>query len=184
MISLRIPFRRAYIAGFWITLFSVVAISVGALSAAMQMAWWWAWGVGTGSCLVVAGFLWKPWFEYGVKAWNRGTPILTAILRSVVVRLCFCLIFAVGAPSGSALRIASVQGSKSMWHALALASYRLELAGSGTTTGGGWLSELLTFARRPGNRWMLLLVPFLFTLVLLGDEQKRTVPPTSTYTLF
>jgi len=182
MTSLRIPFRRAYIEGFWITVCGIVAVSVGVLSAAMQMAWWWAWGFGTASCLIVAGFLWKPWFEFGVKAWNRAAPILTAFLRSVVMKLCFFLISVFGSPPGSLLRTGSLQSSESMWHALAPASYRLKSAG--TETGTGWFSELLTLSRRPGNRWMFLLLPFLVALVLLGDDPKPSLPPSGTYTLY
>jgi hypothetical protein len=40
-------------------------------------------------------------------------------------------------------------------------------------------------SREKGAGWMLLLAPFIWTLMLLGgEEQEEAVPPSSTYTLY
>jgi hypothetical protein len=186
MIAMKIPLRRGTIAAFWTVVVCVFAFTGAACAAVLGASLWWIWGLGAGILLLLPGLLWPPWLEYGVRAWNKGSRTLGATLRALTLRLCFYFVFLFVARPGSSFQLGLDSKRESMWKARAETSGGVwECPVPRTTARPRWLVELLRSTRQRGNRWMVVLAPFILTLMLLeGEDQEDTAPPASTYTLY
>ena len=78
--SLTIGFRRAEMTAFWILTSAPRRSSLG-LAAMLRLA---RARRGSGqppvSCLPLPGLVWPIWFEFGVRAWNKGVRLSAAVL--------------------------------------------------------------------------------------------------------
>jgi len=169
--SLRIEYRRANIAAFWMvlatTLFagsSVVAIASGAQAP-------WRVSVVVVTASVLPGLVWRRWFENGIWLWNGCTYFLAAALSAYVLRVSYLLLLAPLGRTSSSLDLSSPRG-RSRW---------IERPdGMGDRTSAG----LNAFVRTRGNAWAAgALLPILL-LRWLRHTSHETSPPGSTYTLY
>ncbi len=173
--GLRLTLRRADVAAFWIvsTVTAAIVCGVTAAVAGSTVPWLWA---ATAVVLPAPGAIWPAWFVFGVRGWNRVTPLCANALRAYVLRVVYYTVFAGAAAAGSSLALAS-DGGKSRWiRRSARPPAREDLRG----IAGG----LMDAARRPGSRWMVCLLPVVAVLRILGDEAADTAPSSSTYTLY
>jgi hypothetical protein len=179
--------RRAHLAAFWVVASVAVLLSTGAFALALHSPLPLLLGLGACTMAVAPGLFWSPWFDLGVRAWNRSVRIVLARLRAVATRLCFYTVFPLVGRAGSMLELEALTavgegGRKSQWR------NRRATTSPGPApyiqAAPGWLADLLAHARQTGNWWLLALAPFLLTLMLIGEELEEATPPTSTYTLY
>ena len=111
----------------------------------------WAWGVG-GVGLLLPGLVWRPWFEIGVRTWNKGVRRCAVILRAYVLKVGYYLLFAAVGRTGSSLDLELREAEISRWiprtrHQLAFGDCDRLAARD-----GWWGRQLLVSARRAGKR--------------------------------
>lgn len=181
--SLRLSYRRADVAGFWILSTTALALSLVSMAAALGSQTPWAWGAAGGAVLLLPRLVWPPWFDTGIRAWNGLARRSTAALRTYVLKVCYHTLFAAVGRSGSALELLLPQASASRWirRDRSVSSPDAALRDQDGTQ---WYHGLLACARTTGNRWVVCLLPLVLLLILLRDEQQESVPPGSTYTLY
>jgi hypothetical protein len=174
-----LPRRRAYQAAFWIVACATIAlVTAFAASAAGGSP---RWALASAALVLLPGIVWRPWFRLGVGAWNRAVRLLFVRLRVAAAWISFHLLFPLLRRSGTRVQLTSPAqltpaGLATLWSAR---------DGAGADARGeGWLTDLVVHARRTGNWWLLALVPFIFTLMLLATEVEETAPGGSTYTLY
>ena len=182
--TLQISHRRADVAALWIVVVTTVSILVCLGSFALGADLWWAYGLLAGPMILLPQVFQKTWFDSGVVRWNRNTSRLARVLTAIAMRLYFFLIFVSASTAGSRLRTAPPKPGESLWTDCDTGSSDMDLLESGQAGRTRWLLDMVKFARRSGNGWMVILVPFFLALMLLGDEEEDTTPATTTYTLY
>jgi hypothetical protein len=181
---LTISFRRAEVVGFWILGPAVLSLSIGLAAVGVGAQAPWAWAAGVAAALILPGVAWRPWFEAGVWAWNGSVRRAAAVLRMCLLAVCYYILFVAVGRSVSSLDPA--------WHDRGSSGWLLR--GRNAPHGGDAITSLAdsragdrllrSFVRTPGNRWAITLLPLMFFLRLLRDEQQENVVPSSTYTLY
>jgi hypothetical protein len=182
--SLRIEYRRANVAAFWIlgglTLYFVLG-AAGTLAGARAA---WTLAASVVMALLLPGVVWRAWRERGIWVWNGCMHYLCIALSAYILRVTYLFLLAPLGASYSSLDLSSAKGQRSEWikrqHATDEAVSR---RGSGAHE-NALHQGLSAFARTPGNRWALGLFPLIFLLALLRDTRQEATPPGSTYTLY
>jgi hypothetical protein len=179
--------RRVYLQSFWLIVCLTVALCLaGALAFHVDALW-----VGGGLVLVglvgVVGFQVPAIAAGPYKLWAGTVDLYCRGARLAVKVACFFIVFVLVGRTKSGLRFDRPHAGSSVWQrrdTLSANTYRQESesedASAGSTT---WLSSYAAWCRASGNRWALLLLPYLFLLNLLEPEQDRTLPA-NIYTLF
>jgi hypothetical protein len=173
--------RRAHVAAFWIVGLSVLALLTGAAAVALNLPGALMWPLGAAVIVLAPGAVREEWFDLVVRVWNRGTRILLGLLRRLTMRLAFRTIFTLLGRDESPLELRP-PAPTSMWRERPDRARVEHMVRSAAST--GWCGDLVRYARQSGNWSLLALVPFVFTLMLLGEELEDAAPPTSTYTLY
>lgn len=177
-VSLTLSYRRADTIGFWVLGSVLVWLSTTVAAVAAGLPAPWAWGPVAVTALVLPGLFWRQWFERGIWAWNGLTRRVATALRSYVLAVCYYILFSAIGLSGSTLDLAAGQPGRSRW---------LRRGGQPPAALGGDAPQsngFIDFARTSGNRWAITLVPILFLLRLLKDDEQESAVPGSTYTLY
>jgi hypothetical protein len=173
--------RRAHVAAFWIVALFLLALLSLAAALALDLPNPLIWPLGTVAIALAPGAVRDEWFDLVVRVWNRGTRILFRLLRRLTMRLAFRTIFVLLGRDELPLELRP-HARTSMWRE------RPGRAAAGPvfqgTASTGWCRDLVRYARQTGNGSLLAVVPFVVTLMLLGEELEDTAPPTSTYTLY
>jgi hypothetical protein len=181
---LTIECRRADIRAFWIITTAVLALALGLVSDLLGARAPWVWGVGSVG-LLLPGLVWRPWFEMGVRAWNKAVRRCAVILRAYVLKVGYYLLFGAVGRTGSSLQLPLRDPETSRW----IPRTRLQSAFGDcdrltAAPDGWWGSEWLASVRNPGKAWQMCLLPVLMLLRVLGDEGQESALPSSTYTLY
>lgn len=176
--SLTIAFRRAEMTAFWILATALLSVAFGLASAGLGMHAPWAWAA-VGLSLLLPGLFWSRWFEVGIRGWNKGVRVSSAVLRAYVLRVCYYLLFTALSAAGSSLHLALGSGEVSRWIPRARGEFSFSQVSS--TARDDWSDGL---AKGWSNAWMVCLLPVLWLLRLLRDEGLESAPPSSTYTLY
>ena len=165
-----ISLRRAEIAAFWVLSAAVLSAALGIAAAALGAVQPWLWGAG-GLCVLLPGVVWRPWFEWGVRGWNKGAKLLAAPCRQYALRVGYYTVFAVVGAAGTTL-VASRPDARSRW--VARSDERWD---EGQTLGMSFGSGR--------NAWTICLAPLVLLLRLLREDGKEAAaPPSATYTLY
>ena len=181
---LTVSYRRAEVAGFWILGTALVWLSIGLTAAAVGSPAPWAWATAAAVVLVLPGLVWHPWFETGVWAWNGAVRRIAAGLRKCVLAAGYYILLASVSRSGSSKRQGHDQPVSSGWRVCAPGSRRSGGARTQAPETPATDQGLDAFVQVPGNRWAIALLPIVFLLALLRDDQQQNAPPGSTYTLY
>jgi len=167
---------------FWILATGALTGVLGLSAAALGLRAPWAWGT-AGVCVMLPGLVWTPWFELGVRAWNKGVRLSTAALRAYVLRVCYYLLFGAVSRAGSSLDLVLGQ-EKSRWVPYPRSEQESRDALAAERGTGGRNHGLVAFAGRPGNAWEIFLLPVVLLLRLLREGQQESAPSASSYTLY
>jgi hypothetical protein len=174
-------FRRAEKTPFWMVgtaLFSLaLALGSMALGARAPMAW-----AAAGLLLPLPGLVWRPWFDLGIRVWNRSVLALAVVVRAYVLKVCYYLLLGAVSRAGSSLDVVFAGRADSRWIARPRHDAGAERSPLGTST--EWWGGLLSVARQPANAWMFCLLPVMVLLRLVRDESRENAIPSSTYTLY
>lgn len=174
--------RRADTIAFWLLGTTLVCVSLGLVAAVWGAQSPWLWGAG-GVSVLVPGLVWEPWFETGVKAWNKGARLVASALRTYVLMVCYYVLVGAVSRAGASRHVAPEPAPvASRWAARRGRDSRED--GALPSMEERWRQELNASAQRPGQGWVLCLFPCVFLLRLLGEEGHDGVPPSSTYTLY
>lgn len=180
---LQIGFRRAEIVAFWTVatavFFLVLGLTAKTLGSTAPLSW-----AASGIVVLFPGIVWRPWFEFGVRGWNKVVRGLTAAMRAYVLKVCYYVVFNAVGQAGSALDLAA-RDDVSRW------IRRNKRSGEGFgflhrtgSAAGGHEQSLLALAGSPGRAWLVCLMPVVMLLMLLRDEAQDSSLPSSTYTLY
>jgi hypothetical protein len=193
--SLTLGFRRAEMTAFWVFASILCAAALGLMATAVGAAAPWGWAV-AGLGIALPGAVRPIWFEWGIRAWNKGVHLIAAALRGYVLTVCYYLLFAPIGRSGSSLNLALSAAETSRWIARSrhnpTIAERRRSGGNGRpdqTNGGAisWSRGLLASmasSSGAGKAWTVCLMPVMLLLVVLRDEQQENQPSSSTYTLY
>jgi uncharacterized membrane protein len=180
---LTISFRRAEIRALWLVSTVALAFILVAAAAALGSTVPSVWAAGA-LVVLVPGLVWSQWFEIGVRAWNKGVRLITGLLRAYTLGVCYYVLFTSVSLAGSSLGLGLGRRKISCWIPRAKREATLDKR-TALDPRDGWSTELLALARRPGNRWMVCLLPVVLLLHLLReDRQESALPSSSTYTLY
>jgi len=120
------------------------------------------------------------------RAWNKAARMYERAACTAVLALCYGVVAAAGC-AGSSLRLQRPAPERSLWYpkaTLSLDAYRSQADRPGRpSTGHPWL-EVVAWARRSGNTWAVVLVPFLALIGTLDDRDRDDAAPAGIYTLF
>jgi hypothetical protein len=164
----------------------VVASGLAAAAVGSRAPWAWA---AVGVVPALPGVIWPIWFEFGIRAWNKGARLTAAALRGYVLRIGYYLLFAAVGRTGSSLQLLRAQNEASRWiardrHDPTVADHGPLPAGAGNSGWGQGVVEMLRSSGGAGRAWTICLMPVLLLLLLLRDEEQEHQPPSSTYTLY
>jgi hypothetical protein len=180
--SLRLSYRRADVAAFWMVSTTLVFAGAAAIANAIGAAYPLAWGGTAGALMLLPGLLGSRWFEAGIWVWNGVNRRSAAYVRRYVSAVCYYTLFAAVGRSGGALAPAAGAPHASGWSA------RPDRGRHGnverTSNRLQWYGSILATARNRRNAWVLWLAPVVFLLALFRDEFLESAPPSSTYTLY
>ena len=118
-------------------------------------------------------------------AWNRRLvrPIARLAARCIL-GICYFIIFVATGRAGSELRGKSHRGSG--WcvrNSLTATQYRSPFVGDSPRNEKGWMGAYARWALKTGNVWSICLLPFLWLIRLLSQEEEQ-VSQANIYTLF
>lgn len=192
--SLIITFRRAEMTAFWILTTAGLCAGLVCVSWALGAGaapWIWAAGLG----LLLPGAVWTPWFEIGVRAWNKGVRVSLPILRAYVLGVAYYLLVCPVGWAGSALDL-SFGTRKSRW----IPRDPHEVQEDTATSEVKSLPHMLDGVRRSPIPWResglmtlvlnsekaltLSLLPVVVLLRILSADEHDSGLPHGTYTLY
>ena len=181
---LTVGFRRAEIVAFWTVgiavLFLFLGLTAKTLGSTAPLLW-----AASGLVVLFPGIVWRPWFEFGVRGWNKGVRWLTAAMRAYVLKVCYYVVFNSVGRAGSALDLATREDDASRWiRRNDRSSEGFGLPHRTGSAAGGHGQSFMGIARGPGRAWLVCLMPAVLLLMLLRDEAHDSSLPSSTYTLY
>ena len=159
---------------FWVLAILVACALVGITSWALGANG--AWGA-VGVTVLLPGAIWKPWFELGIRGWNKVVTVASRALRAYVLKLSYYVLFAVVGGTSSVMDSSYNGQSRSRWVPRQGA---LEHRSAGEQQERG----LKAWVGQRYQLWRLSFVPVMLLLSMLGDERESGGPPSGTYTLY
>lgn len=182
------PVKHSVVKSFWVVLHVLAGFS-----ACLVLAWvapnWMPFGVTMVLASMLIGlmpsnlsFLWLMH-----RGWNEVVMRFAKIMKTIILAICFFVVFvAVGRSTGQ-LRMNRLPVSQSLWtsrNRKFTTNFRSLSHVPGENAGeSGWVSSFMTWAIHSKHFWALGLLPFLLLLSALGPEQNDSMP-LGIYTLF
>jgi hypothetical protein len=174
---------------FWVMTSVVCSVVFGLVAMALGARAPWEWAI-AGLCVALPGLVSPLWFEIGIRAWNKGARVTTAVLRRYVLTVSYYLLFGAVSRAGSSLELRLGSTEMSRWiprdrhNSTVGGSSPVDVdLGTDRKAGRGWL-EVMRSSRTAEKAWTACLMPIMLLLLLLRDEAQESAPPSSTYTLF
>ena len=181
------PERHTCLISFWLAGLLAIGLLSGAVAARfMSMT-----ALGCGSMLALAvgsvALLWPERIAGPYRLWNRVARAFARRMRTVLLGICFYVIFVAVGRAGSSLLLARLTASESTWvprGTLARDAYGNQHAmPTKAPSRRGWPVAFLSWSVRSGNWWACSLLPFLILLLAYESEQEHHFPE-GIYTLF
>jgi hypothetical protein len=173
----------AWTLSFWFAADALLAAAL-ALPIALLVSPAWSLSVLVAAAAVAAVGLFRPALaERPYRAWNALAMRYADIAREVVLRVCYFVVLASTARTGSRFEAARPRNGCSSWErkrAPGIENYDRRTAGPVSTR---WVARYLAWSRRSGNLWADCLLPFVFLLMML-EKNDEEGPSTKLYTLY
>ena len=182
--SLRLEYRRATVAAFWLLGSTILFLLFGAAGTAIGAQAPWRVAASIVAAMLLPGVLWRPWFERGVWVWNGCVHRLAAALSTYILRVTYVFLLAPLGVCSSSLDLSSSQLDRSRWIKRPQGTDDRVSGRQSVSNGEGLQHGLPAFMRTPGNGWAAALIPLVFLLGLLRDTRQEATVPGSTYTLY
>jgi hypothetical protein len=186
MITLPRPPRRAHLRSFWIALCAMLGLSVTIIMWFFALPHALAIPFATGTALVAVGLIVPEWIGPFYAIWNKVARRVAFITRLALMGICYFVVFVVVRQAGARFTRKRYRSTRTTWSprgnqaetGSSFSSMRLE-----DPTEPGWATAYFIWARRTGNWWAIVLLPFLSLLSVLADDDRKTLPA-HIYTLF
>jgi hypothetical protein len=117
------------------------------------------------------------WIEPCYRVWNGAARRVGRAARLVVTSICYFVVVTIVAKSDPPFERRRPAPGTSQWIA------RHRNARSSDDAEGPWTSVYIAWARRTGNGWALVLMPFLIVLAAVAEDDEQALPA-NLYTLF
>lgn len=141
----------------------------------------------TGTGLAAVGLMMTEWIHPFYALWNKVARTVAFITRLALMGICYFVVFVVVAQAGARFTRKHPRSMRTTWTPRgnqaettgpSFSSMRLK-----DPTERGWATAYFIWARRTGNWWAIVLLPFLSLLSALADDDKKTLSG-HIYTLF
>ena len=187
MIPITLPpgHRRAVLRSFWTWISLGLGLGVSLLALVLGCRFPVVWGLAIAVALGILSFTHEEFVRRLHGAWNYRLvrPVARLCSRGIMA-VCFFIVFVATGRAGSRFAFASREGSGwSTRTSLAPEQYLSPFDGRGVHSNDGWLRSYLRWAWQTGNAWSVSLVPFLWLVRLLSQEEEKA-PEANIYTLF
>ena len=184
MTALSLSYRRAEVRAFWILATTVLLLVSAAVALVLGARVPWLWGASVPLMAMLPGLFWPRWFEAAVTFWNKVVRRVSRIVRAYVLTVCYYTVFAaLGWNESSAAPTLPLSG-QTWWTPRAAGVIRPEGVSHSLKQTIRWYDGVVESARPRGNAWVLLLLPLIFLLIVLRDEEYAEALSSSTYTLY
>jgi hypothetical protein len=187
MITLPKPPRRAHLRSFWIALCAMF------WSSATLIMWFFALPhrftipLATATGLIAVGLIMPRWIGPFYAIWNKVARAVAYVTRLALMGICYFVVFVVVAQAGARFTRKRPRSMGTTWtprgNQAETPGPRFSSVTLKDATERGWATAYFIWARRTGNWWAVVLLPFLFLLSVLADEDTKTLPA-HIYTLF
>jgi hypothetical protein len=142
----------------------------------------------TGISVVTIGVVMTEWIRPIYAVWNNKVAHRVALItRPALMTICYFIVFLVVAQAGARFTRNRPRSMRTNWTRRA---NQPEVTGSSLSptrlndpADRGWATAYFIWARRTGNWWAIVLLPFLFLLSVLAEDDRKTLPG-HIYTLF
>jgi hypothetical protein len=186
MITLPRPPRRAHLRSFWIALCAMLGSSATIILWFFALPHPWTIPLATGG-LVAVGLMMTEWIRPFYAIWNKVARRVAFMTRLALMEICYFVVFVVVGQAGARFSRTRSRSTRTTWIPR---GNQAEATGSSFSsvqlkdaTERGWATAYFVWARRTGNWWAIVLLPFLSLLSVLADDDKETLPA-HIYTLF
>jgi hypothetical protein len=187
MITLPRPPRRAHLRSFWIALCAMLGLSVTIIMWFFALPHPLAIPFATGTAPVAVGLIVPRWIGPFYAIWNKLARRVAYITRLALMGICYFVIFVVVRQAGARFTRKRPRYMRTTWTRRGNQAETTGPSFSSVTskdpTERGWATAYFIWARRTGNWWAIVLLPFLFLLSVLADDDRKTLPA-HIYTLF
>lgn len=120
------------------------------------------------------------------EVWRSFAELYMRVARWTLKAVCFFILFVIVGRGGSTLPL-GFQAGGIQWgerKSLSRDEFLLEFEGTAhSVPAGKWFSAYVQWAKRSGNTWVLMLVPFLVLLAYFDEDVQADIPQ-NIYTLF
>jgi hypothetical protein len=141
----------------------------------------------TGTGLATVGLMMTEWIRPFYDIWNKLARRVAYVTRLALMGICYFVVFVVVGQAGARFTRTRPRSMRTTWTPR---GNQAETPGSSFSsmrlkdpTERGWATEYFIWARRTGNWWAIVLLPFLSLLSVLADNDRKTLPA-HIYTLF
>ena len=134
--------------------------------------------------LAVVGLWYPKAAESFYAAWSRAAERYAKVARDMVLKICYCIVFALVGRVGSGIQRTRVR--ESLWAARSTnlpEEYASQYDAAPRGSLRSWPFTYLNWTRRSGNFGAAGLLPFLMLIAAL-DTEKSSAYPVAIYTLF
>lgn len=160
--------RRAEVRAFWLVIVVLGAVTGALAGAAAGAPVPSVWSGTAALALLIPRLVFAPWFELGVRAWNKGVRLCSAPVRSYVLFVTYYVLVVPASWTGSTL---DKGGRPSGWIAWPPETVvHSETPGPGTLPASSW--------------WAVALGPSRWLLSLFAEDRAADRPISSSYTLY
>ena len=187
MITLPRPPRRAHLRSLWFALCAMLG------SSATIIMWFFALPhpltipLATGTGLIAVGLMMTEWIRPFYAIWNKVARRVAYVTRLALMGICYFVVFIVVAQAGAKFTRKRPPSTQTTWTPR---GNQAETTRSSFSSLGlkdpaerGWATAYFIWARRTGNWWAIVLLPFLSLLSVLAEDDNETLPA-HIYTLF
>ncbi|WP_454062757.1 hypothetical protein [Candidatus Nitrospira salsa] len=190
MIQLPFPPGTVRLKCFWFVVSLLIGLSIGIFC---QLAMALDWLLVSGWVVMVMflpGLVWPDMTSFLYRVFNKSSRVFSQQAITLLVAVCFAIISVAVGRQASALRLASLPESHSLWQAKGSVALGDQTIGNGNgvsrlnTTHQSWGMNFLRWTLESGNWWMGALLPFLLLISIFGKDQEATVVSGSVYTLY
>ncbi len=130
--------------------------------------------------LVGAGFFGTDWIRPFYTVWNKGAGLVARVASRLLMGVCFFIVFAAVGLAGARFSRKPPTSASSGWNRR---GPQVGEENNAPSAGAGikeavWMRAYVRWARRSGNLWAIVLLPFLSFLSLLAKDEDDTLPTT------
>ncbi len=185
MLTLPEPPRAAHLRSFWLALSMIVGMSTAICLYVLAVPHSLAISSVTVLLFLGANAFGTDWIRPFYTFWNRGARLVARVTGRLLMGICFFIAFGAVGLAGARYSRKLPTSPLSGWTRRGPQTGKENSAPSARRgiNEAAWLRAYVRWARRSGNLWAIVLIPFLSLLSLLAKDEDDTLP-TNIYTLF